>query len=147
VLKKVRSVRTLNNACLLGEEAYDTIQREVFMRKEIEKKIMESLVHRDDVDISVLESMQEAHPDQKIVCAGDIPKSQIPEEVIDGIKEMAHDIEVSMVGGVCVECGAAIENYDQKACFDSPPPGWSLYQIGDGSIGHWICNACEVSLE
>jgi hypothetical protein len=84
----------------------------------------EKLIHRDDIPMDVMEDIQELFPDMKIVCAGDIPEGQIPEDMREAIATIEAKFLKSIVEGKCVDCG--------KKIHDFPPVDWSVWKLPDG---------------
>jgi len=103
------------------------------------------LIHRDDVPNEVLEALQAAHPGAKIICVGDIPTDQLPEEVKKALADLHRAWDVSIASGTCFDCGAQMPNYpdvEEMADDWKPAPKWCWLSQDDTPVA-WICPECD----
>lgn len=108
------------------------------------------MIHRDDVPYRDLEKMeaeiQKKNPGAKLIFLGDIPESQIPDEIKQKLAEEERASEDSVDFGYCLDCDASIEelqDYDPTNPNWTPPPGWRCYAGYDGRVLGWRCDVCQ----
>jgi len=84
-------------------------------------------LHRDDIpmdDWAEIEAkLGEIFPGKKIVCVGDNPGT-IPPEVQAAINAVAEAHESFVLEGLCIDCGARMEDY--------PPDDWGDWDLQEG---------------
>ena len=104
----------------------------------------DKLIHRDDVDMEVIEKLQEMLPGAKIVFAGDIPEGQVPEGMQEAIEALNARFAKSLCEGLCVDCGKKMPGFPPED-WDSwkLPDGWCRFTGLDGKPHSFQCPECD----
>lgn len=104
------------------------------------------MIHRDDLPIKVLESLQAKYPDKRIICAGDVPlNSPLIPMIEDAKRKVKLAAANSFVDGTCLHCKNKIPDYDTENPNWTPPEGWHVLTSSEtGEIRGWQCPACDL---
>jgi roadblock/LC7 domain-containing protein len=106
-------------------------------------------VHRDDIPMEAMEEIekfiQDKFPGMKVICAGDTP-GELPEELREQMQEIEAAFAHSMLHGLCIDCGAKMEGYEQITEKDdwAPTAGWRYFtNVATGEPQGWQCPECD----
>ena len=101
-------------------------------------------IHRDDLPFEVVEqieqALKEAHPDKKLVFAGDTGD---PDDIAEAERihiQFAERGRKSFQEGFCVDCGTTMPNYN-----NAPAEGWAHLEDQEGVFMGWVCPSCHNS--
>lgn len=101
---------------------------------------------RDDLPPKVLEQLQSDFPGAKIVCIGDVPEDQVPEEVRQYFEEIVNYHEAMLLQGRCIDCGAKMPNFpDEPSQMPedwTPESGWKIFWQGEGETQKPVAFQC-----
>jgi hypothetical protein len=100
---------------------------------------MMKFLHRDDLPYQIIEEF-ERQLGVKVVCPGDLPEEEIPEEVLQIKAMMDAQFEASVREGRCVECSFPIPDYQNLT---KTPKGWGRFMDLEGTIQGWHCPSCS----
>ena len=100
-------------------------------------------LHRDDIDVAVLEKIQAESPDTQIVCIGDAP-DKLPDEVKKAIVEFDAKCRQTLVAGECFHCRKVMPNWPPDSLAWNIAEGWgAVYADGDDQLPNfWSCPDC-----
>lgn len=113
---------------------------------------MGKLIHRDDVDPSVLKQLEVAFPGMKIIFAGGHENNLSP-EILKDLAEFERQQAVLLCEGRCSGCFTQIPNWEKirQAIMDETevviPEGWRQFIDRDEAIVAWQCPDCDAKEE
>lgn len=113
------------------------------------------MIHRDDVPYEKIEEMERCarmmtgDENAKILFLGDIPPKDLPQDVMDRLKEIEKINQESINRGFCVDCFQAMPIYEPWLESWKADEGWVCLMDHSEEPAGWLCEMCinEMTLD
>ena len=113
------------------------------------------MIHRDDIPFERVEEIERqvkqitGDENTRLIFPGDMPKKDMPQDVLDRIEEIERINEESINRGFCVDCFQAMPIYAPWEEKWKPDEGWTCLMGVDEEPAGWLCEMCvnEMSMD